>query len=348
MAKNKLIRFNSKSSPSKIDRENGIIYGVSVITANREAKGHELYVDETTIDQVVNLGKKTGDVGLKARFDHPSACGGSMGTAIGRFKDFRKQGEKAIADLHLLDAASKSPNGNYKDYILELAEEDPGAFSTSIVFIPSDHYEPTEKETKGLSENDPFLFPHTRIESLTHCDVVDEGAANDGLFGRPDYLAEQAEKWMNEKSDLVMSLLDKFFKKKNMKIETLAAQNNEVALKEMEEDLKKLQKENDELKQKEEALKPEIKSLYGQINESKIKENHSLAQLEHLQKEIEVLQLKVKELESFKLGESIVTIVDEKAITPKKTKYQVVEDKKSQMQKWLDEEKAEQLKTIKK
>ena len=192
-----LQRFQEANPVGAIDKEKGIIYGVSVITGNREASGHEMYVDSVMVDQVVEHGN-ANQQGLKARFDHPSPCANSMGTAVGRFKNFRRDGIQARADLHLFDSAADSPNGDYRTYILNQAEEDSNAFATSIVFMMDEVFEPNPKDYPQLSADDPFFYPHARIKALTHCDVVDEGAANDGLFGRPDYLAEQAVRWAKE------------------------------------------------------------------------------------------------------------------------------------------------------
>jgi hypothetical protein len=202
----KLQRFKEANPIGKIDKDNGIIYGVSVITGNREASGHEMYVDDVMVDQVVEHGSQNKE-GLKARFDHPNPCGGSMGTVVGRFKNFRRDGLQARADLYLLASAADSPAGDYRTYILNLAEEDPNAFATSIVFRSGEAEEFSPNDYPHLDENDPFFYPHARIKSLTHCDVVDEGAANDGLFGRPDYLAEQAERWSKENPQAVKAFM---------------------------------------------------------------------------------------------------------------------------------------------
>jgi len=209
----KLKRFQEANAIGSIDREKGVIYGVSVITGNREASGHGMFVDETMVEQVVELGNDNRQ-GLKARFDHPNPCASSMGTAVGRFKSFRKDGLQARADLHLLNSSEDSPNGDYRTYILNLAEEDPNAFATSIVFRQAEPFEPTEEDNPELAELNPEYYPHARIRSLTHCDVVDEGAANDGLFGRPDYLAEQAERFLNEHKELLNPFIESIVNEK--------------------------------------------------------------------------------------------------------------------------------------
>lgn len=214
----KLVRYRSHSDVDT-DRKNSVIRGVSILTKG-EAKGHGVFIDETMLDQCRELGKAKEPVGLKSRFDHASACSRSMGTFTGRFHNFRRDEDKVRADLHLSDASAKSPDGNLRDYILDLAEEDPFAFATSIVFRAGAPFEPdrsTIDDDDTPDKDDPFWFEHARIEALHHCDVVDEGAANDALFGRPDYMAEQAERWAEENPGIVAGMLNRYFDNKNKK-----------------------------------------------------------------------------------------------------------------------------------
>lgn len=210
------IRFATKNPVGIIDTEKGIIFGISVLTVG-EAQGHGMYVDETMVDQAVALGAAQDPVGVKCRFDHPNACGRSMGTFVGRFHEFRRDEDQARADLHIAEAAADSPDGDFRNYILELASEDPKSFATSIVFRPDEPFVP-DSANKGKPgyppEGDPFWFPHARIKALHQCDVVDEGAANDGLFGRPDYWAEQAERWADEHPNIVGRIISRYYERK--------------------------------------------------------------------------------------------------------------------------------------
>lgn len=208
---NKLVKFKATGFSGKVDSDNNILRGLTLIEANREALGHGMYVDETMIDQVVSKGAEFGDTGAKARYDHPNACFSSMGTQLGRFKNFRREGTKAVADLHIGAYTKDSPNGDIGAHIMALAKEDPDMVGLSIVFSAS------ESETFEAGEGDnpddlQFQLPHARIDSFHGADVVDEGAATDGLYGRPNYLAEQAEHWLSDKSDLVKSLLEPMVK----------------------------------------------------------------------------------------------------------------------------------------
>jgi len=206
----KATKFKQGSNPQRVDRENNIIFGMTLIQADREALGHDLFIDQTMIRQVTKLGKARGDVGIKARFDHPNACVSSMGTQIGYFKNFKTIGNKSTADLHLGSLAFSSPNGDMGTFLLDAAEETPDIMGNSIVFSQG---EPVLFEAGEDDNPDDIRFnlPHARCANLLGCDVVDQGAATDGMFsilGRPDYLAEQAEYWAEEHPEIIKNLLE--------------------------------------------------------------------------------------------------------------------------------------------
>lgn len=246
-----------KDLVGEIDRENGIVYGVSVITIG-EAKGHQEYVDETTIEQVLAAGVAAEPAGIKSRFDHPNACSRSIGTYTGRFHSFRRDGEKVRADLHLADVAAKAPDGDLRTYIMDLAEEDSDAFATSIVFRPDkpEIFEPGPED--DVAEDDPVRFTHVRLAALHACDVVDSGAANDGLFGRPDYMAEQAERWARDNPGIIGRILKGYSDhKQKQEAKEMAEKTHEETKKALDE----LTTQFSETKTALEAAKTEIKEL---------------------------------------------------------------------------------------
>ncbi len=166
---------------SSVDREQGVIRNYSVITKG-PALGHGLDVDETTLDQVVDLGNRS-KLGIKSRFDHPNASNTSMGTFVGRTVNFRRVGDRVLGDLHLSESAKVSPQGNLHEYILSLAEEDPAAFGASIVFTgkPEQLLDDNGKPLRGDDGKD--LPARARVDALLASDIVDDPAANpDGLF----------------------------------------------------------------------------------------------------------------------------------------------------------------------
>lgn len=169
----------------------GILRGVSLI-AMGEALGHRLWIDGTTLEQVVELGNAEG-VGVKSRFTHPGLSSDGMGKALGRIFNIERSGSRVLGDLHFLQSAHDTPDGDLAGYVMSLATEDPKFAGLSIVFdhdvgeenrFMDNHMNP-EGEFVSPDPSNEKNFPHVRIAELVATDVVDEPAANpDGLFMR--------------------------------------------------------------------------------------------------------------------------------------------------------------------
>lgn len=164
-----------------IDKETGIISGFAVITKG-EARGHGLEIDETTLDQAVQLGSKSS-IGLKSRFGHPNMSNSAVGTFLGRAKNFRRDNGVVRADLHFDKTAYNTPNGDLASYVLDLAQSDPAAFGSSIVFDGEPEYRLNEDGTRKKDAAGKDLLPLARLTKLWAVDVVDDPAANNGMFG---------------------------------------------------------------------------------------------------------------------------------------------------------------------
>lgn len=184
-----------------IDREARIIRGFAVATKG-EARTHNVRLDDISLQQIIDQGNQT-KLGQKSRFDHPNASSTSMGTALGRAKNFRRDGDIVRADLYLLDAASKAPSGDLAGYVMDLAEEDPGAFGASIVF-QKELFEEKDSQGNPLKGDDGKpLLPVARVKKLMAVDVVDDPAANPNGFFSHNTLAAK-----------VTSFLDRYFESK--------------------------------------------------------------------------------------------------------------------------------------
>lgn len=171
------------------DNGAGLIQGISVNTIG-EADGHNIFLDSHFVNQVVELGNsKPG--GVKSHFTHPGLSGDGLGSLLGKFKNFRRGGDKAIADLHLHKSAHDTPNGNLAKHVMDLAEESPEDFGASIMFSQDEEAQNRFIKT-NRGENGAFESPdkqnstnliHARIAKLNATDFVDDPAANpDGLF----------------------------------------------------------------------------------------------------------------------------------------------------------------------
>ena len=86
----------------QVNKENGVIKGVSVITAGVEARGHKtkeghsLHTDMTTLKQMKAVGNKMLQVPVK--WNHRTGADAVNGFLTG----FKIRGQKLVADWHLL------------------------------------------------------------------------------------------------------------------------------------------------------------------------------------------------------------------------------------------------------
>jgi hypothetical protein len=134
-----------------------IIEGVSVISVG-EAKGHGLFVDRITL-QEVKACAETYAGGVKVNLDH----GAGIKDIVGFCDNFRIIADKLVADLNLLQNAER------REYVLEIAEKLPDTFGISIAF------------SGPVREIDGKRF--ASCEELYSADLVQTPAANPtGLF----------------------------------------------------------------------------------------------------------------------------------------------------------------------
>jgi len=133
-------------------------------------------------------------------------------------RDNGQKAYRAVADLSLSDSAKESPNGDLYAYVLGLADKEADMFGTSIVFTPGKSYRKTQSGRKvtrqyQTSDDGSILYDengqpeflgwvdengkavdtaadpvverdYASCEKLRACDVVDDPAANDGLFSQ--------------------------------------------------------------------------------------------------------------------------------------------------------------------
>lgn len=146
--------FLSSSVAGTIDRDKGIIRGVSVITEG-EAQGHGLIVDAETLAGVKRCADENPD-GVKVKVNH----GSGFEAIVGALREFRVEGAKLLADMHLLKSHEMY------DQILEIASSMPASVGLSI----SSSILVTEEGA-------------ARCEELYSADLVSDPAANpSGLF----------------------------------------------------------------------------------------------------------------------------------------------------------------------
>lgn len=162
-----------------VDRENKIIRRYKVMSIG-DAIGHGMTVDDTTLAQLEALGNKS-TTGVKTRVQHPNGKGDGFGRYLGKSTKFSREGDSVFADLHVDEIAFKSPDGNWGDYVLDLAERAPDAFGAS----------PEVAHTKQLVGKSGASA--MRIHDLLAIAIVDRPATNVGFFSEPEGAHAMAE-----------------------------------------------------------------------------------------------------------------------------------------------------------
>lgn len=147
-----------------VDRGNCVIRGVAVIKNGVCAEGHNLNVDDTTIQQLQSSAKERGKIAVT--LDH----GSGVKDLNGYLTAFRVDGDTLRADWHLLKTHDQTPT------MLERAEMMPNCFGLSCAFKGP----PAGERINGKQM--------ARCEKLLSVDAVTRPAATDGLFAVPGTL----------------------------------------------------------------------------------------------------------------------------------------------------------------
>jgi hypothetical protein len=156
-----------------VDRKAKRISGVKVMQLGKVNDSRPWEVDDRTLDQVINFGNGQAN-GVKARFTHPSMSDDGFGKYLGRWTNFRREGDAAYADLQLADSSFDTPNGDLGTYVMDLAQEDPEAFGVSASTMLARVMESEVPEGEVIP---------LRLDGLRAVDFVDEPAATrGGLF----------------------------------------------------------------------------------------------------------------------------------------------------------------------
>lgn len=162
-----------------VDSANGVIRGVSLMTGNLTAEGHDLEVDETTLRQVLACAKKTGKIPVK--LDHGSGITSLCGFIDGATAviDAGTDGRKKVrGDWHLLRTHEQYQT------LIERATMMPECFGMSAAFKGSGEL---------LKAGDKKGRKAARCERLLAVDCVTQPAANpDGLFSQTGGSARSA------------------------------------------------------------------------------------------------------------------------------------------------------------
>lgn len=180
-----------------VDREQRAILGYVVAEeGNFKSKGRGRF-DVSSLMKLVELGN-ADPMGVRQRFQHPTASDDGLGKYVGRASNFRldkRDGRTVVrADSFIDKTAMKAPvNGGtpYGEYLMDLAESDPGALQTSIVVEPE---KIKSEEQDELGEQLPPLWIPKHLHAS---DFVDTGDAVHGDLLSGDTFTE----WLDTGSD---------------------------------------------------------------------------------------------------------------------------------------------------
>lgn len=150
--------------------------------------------DEKSLKNIVRL-MSAQPHGVKSRFQHPDMSNDGLGKFLGRAKDARMDSvtlgrgkdrrviQAVRADLYLSDTAFNTPAGDLGSYVLDLAESDPDALSSSLVLHADLEYRVDAKGRREVNEETGAELPPIWRPTMIHAsDIVDTGDAVDGLL----------------------------------------------------------------------------------------------------------------------------------------------------------------------
>ncbi len=214
------LRADSAARKTQVDRENNRLNGYVVAQEGLFKTPGRGQFDKNSLKAMIDLMKQNAN-GTKSRFTHPTLSSDGLGKFLGRAHDpwlssvlVERNGEmvklSAVrANLHFNQTALEpSPDGGKPlgQYIMDLAETDPDALSSSVV-IEADEEAVLDPKTKKqvYDENGEPMAPIWRPRAIHASDIVDTGDAVDGLLaaqlsiaGLPDSLVRQASELLNQ------------------------------------------------------------------------------------------------------------------------------------------------------
>ena len=194
--------FYSSFSENSVDEVNGVIKNVVILQSGVDKSGE--YFDQKSLEQLITLGNSQGQ-GVKSRNGHPNMCDSSLGTFIGRYKNFSlstnaENKAVVVADLHLdKQACEKAPSGNVYDYILTMAKSNNDMFGNSIVY----NQDKPESIKTVQEDGTEKVIGYQRIKSFIASDLVDSPCATTSLFKSTNGFVEVATQFLDENPEIL-------------------------------------------------------------------------------------------------------------------------------------------------
>jgi hypothetical protein len=181
-----------------VDAKLGRISGVSQLTADREAAGHGVWIDQKTLETFL---VQLSDRRIKAYATHGAWGGDGTLDEVGYWESPRIDGNQLRSDFQSLDAWRKHQEAEF-DTLFELASKLPKEFGASLSFrmtLAWVRKDGTELATvrkwreRGMWDYEQYFdpampadalreMPSVRCVEVYSADFVCVPAANDGLF----------------------------------------------------------------------------------------------------------------------------------------------------------------------
>lgn len=182
--------------PLKVDAATGLMSDLSLITANREAKGHGFWIDERTLTTALDVVKARGGR-LKGYRTHEHGGPGSgawyaePGSELdvaGFFGSIAIKGEQLVAGSFEFYDSYKASSPDEYARLLEMAAKTPDLLALSIepwgylVYVAEDGTEYSQRPEEVALKYEGM--PALRVTELWAAAFCSDGAANDGLFAK--------------------------------------------------------------------------------------------------------------------------------------------------------------------
>jgi hypothetical protein len=177
----------------KVDPATGRLTDLALITANREAKGHGLWIDQKSIETTfAAIASRGGKLKAYITHDHSGPCTwGDSGSELdipGFFSGLAIRGDQLVAgSFEFYDAFKKNCKAQFEQ-LVEMAQKTPDLFALSIepwgyaVYVDA-----AGNEYGSRPDNVDLLYdglPALRVTDCFAAAFVAEGAANDSLFAK--------------------------------------------------------------------------------------------------------------------------------------------------------------------
>ena len=140
LEKNEWLRAGAAGRPIGVDRMLNVIRGFVIAQAGDFKDEGRGSFNDASLGKILQLMQAEPE-GLKSRFAHPTLSSDGLGKFLGRAKEpflgtaVTPSGETVAAvraDLHLSPSSFKTPSGDLGGYVMDLAESDASALSSSL------------------------------------------------------------------------------------------------------------------------------------------------------------------------------------------------------------------------